>query len=129
MALFELDVTPSEMVLGLLNLLAYLICPVLFIWAVNTLFGTAIPLMFKTWLAGLILLLVVRFIIKGSLLRVSAFDDPCFDEDEESLFWDESMMGEYGGDHDIPRESRRGGKVIFHPACQDERMDPPDSGR
>lgn len=129
MALFELDVTPSEMVLGLVNLLIYLICPVPCIWAVNTLFGTAIPLVFKTWLAGLVLVLMLRLIIKGSPWRVPALGDSVFDEDEESLFWEESMMGEFDEEVREPRESRRKGKVIFHPACQDERMEPPDSGR
>ena len=129
MALFELDVTPSEMVLGLVNLMIYLVCPVLLIWAVNTLFGADIPYLFNTWLAGLVLVLIARFIIKGSLWKISPLNDSYLDEEEERFFWEESMMGEMDDEECEPRECRRNGNVIFHPALQDERLGPPDSNR
>jgi hypothetical protein len=56
----------------------YILFPLLFIWSVNTLFGTIIPFTIKTWLASVILIIVIRFAVKGSILDV-----PPYYEDED----------------------------------------------
>jgi len=38
-----------------LVIIAIICCPIAAIWALNTLFGLAIPLTFKTWLAAAVL--------------------------------------------------------------------------
>ncbi|MBF0509406.1 MAG: hypothetical protein HQK57_10840 [Deltaproteobacteria bacterium] len=48
----------------ILGLLIHTTCPILMIWSINTLFQCGIPYGFKTWLAGLLILLIIRFYTK-----------------------------------------------------------------
>lgn len=50
----------SLLLLSLLILLFVLFWPIAAIWAINTLFGTAIPMSFKTWLAAVVLMALFR---------------------------------------------------------------------
>ena len=50
----------SLLLLSLLILLFVLFWPIAAIWALNTLFGTAIPMSFKTWLAAVVLMALFR---------------------------------------------------------------------
>ncbi len=62
----EEDIKNDDIISMLLTGIAYVISPVLFIWSVNTLFNCNIMFSFKTWLAGLILVMLFRFHLKGS---------------------------------------------------------------
>ena len=66
-----------------LQALAFLISPILFIWALNVLFNLGIPLEFKTWLAGMILILLARFHIKA-VLPYQNEDDQDYEYDEKT---------------------------------------------
>lgn len=70
----------------LLPLILGLVYPLLFIWAVNTLFSLGIPFTFKNWLASLVLFLVVRFFLNKPHYHTETYDDYYGDasyEDEE----------------------------------------------
>lgn len=45
----------------ILSIPIYLVSPFLLIWSLNALFSLNIPLSFKTWAAGLVLMLVLKF--------------------------------------------------------------------
>ena len=59
---------------GIVNTIFTLISPLAFIWSVNTLFNVGIPISFKTWFAGLLLILVVKFHLRTG----RTYDDPIF---------------------------------------------------
>ena len=46
---------------GIVGGILHIISPFLLIWSLNTLFNIGIPLSFRTWLAGLLLIYVIRF--------------------------------------------------------------------
>lgn len=76
----------SLVIAGLVTLAS----PILLIWAVNTLFACGIVIGFKTWLAGMVLILLVRFTVKPSRpVCEHYYDDE--DDDFESDDIDEFM--------------------------------------
>lgn len=50
----------TPLIFALIVLILIPIAPLLFIWAVNTLFGTGITYTFLHWLAALVLLIIVQ---------------------------------------------------------------------
>lgn len=58
-----------------LPLILGLVYPLVFIWAVNTLFSLGIPFTFKTWLASLVLFLVIRFFLNKTHYHTETYDD------------------------------------------------------
>ena len=50
----------SLLLISLLILLFVLFWPIAAIWAINTLFGTSIPMSFKPWLAAVVLMALFR---------------------------------------------------------------------
>ncbi|QTA86225.1 hypothetical protein [Desulfonema magnum] len=74
----------ADIIASLLNVIAYLISPILLIWAVNTLFNYGISMSFKTWLAGLVLIMLVRFHLRPA--QNSSYygeeDDYYYDDDD-----------------------------------------------
>lgn len=80
----EVEFGPADVIASFLNFIAYLISPILFIWAVNTLFECNIPMAFKTWLAGLVLIMLLRFHLRRSeSSHEGYYDDEFYDEDED----------------------------------------------
>jgi len=72
--------TRKLMGFGLIGTIIHLISPLILIWSVNTLFNPGILYSFKTWLAGLLIIYVVRFNIRPE----RPYDPFMFeDEDEE----------------------------------------------
>jgi hypothetical protein len=66
----------------------HVISPLVLIWSLNTLFNLGIPFSFKTWLAGLLLIYVIRY-----HLRPGKSYDPLFmDEDEEEEEEEEEIV-------------------------------------
>jgi uncharacterized protein YlxW (UPF0749 family) len=65
--------TKFGILLGILSVTS----PLIFIWSVNTLFNVGIPFSLKTWFAGLLLLYVVKYHMRGA--RTS--DDSLFFKD------------------------------------------------
>lgn len=54
--------TTFDILLGILSVTS----PLIFIWSVNTLFNVGIPFSLKTWFAGLLLLYVVKYYMRGA---------------------------------------------------------------
>lgn len=76
---------------AVLNIVAHLISPILFIWAVNTLFGCGIAYSFQTWLAGFVIVVLLRFHLRGSENSCEPFED--FDDDfSVDDFYDDPFM-------------------------------------
>jgi hypothetical protein len=70
---------------GIIGIVLHLISPILFIWSINTLFNLGIPFTFKTWLAGLVLIYVVRFHMRlGRLYESVMFTDSWLKRDQEA---------------------------------------------
>lgn len=77
----------TEMISVLLYLIAYIITPFLIIWAINTLFQTEIPQSFKTWLAGLVMVMVIRFHMKPTInyhCPEQYYDEDEYEEDKDN---------------------------------------------
>ena len=72
---------------GLIGTIIHVISPLILIWSLNTLFNTGIPYSFKTWLAVLLVIYVVRFHIRPERpydpFLFEDEDDEEDDEDEE----------------------------------------------
>jgi len=56
----ELDNSIALLLVALAGLGLILLWPLAVIWSVNTLFGTVIPMEFRTWLAVVVLVTVLR---------------------------------------------------------------------
>jgi hypothetical protein len=73
---------PHPVLILVFSLALYAINSLAFIWSLNALFNTGIPYSFKTWLAGVILFLVIRY-----TFRVGRSDEHNyqhdFDEEED----------------------------------------------
>lgn len=76
----------TEIISILLYLIAYIITPFLIIWAINTLFQTEIPQSFKTWLAGLVMVMVIRFHMKPIINYhyPEQYDEDEYEKDEDN---------------------------------------------
>ena len=84
----DMEIETTDMIASLLNVAAYIISPILFIWAVNTLFGTEIAMTFKTWLAGFVIILLIKFHLRFSGRPQVAYDESYdMPEDCEDEFW------------------------------------------
>lgn len=69
---------------GIFGLVLHIISPLLFIWSVNTLFNAGIPFSFKTWFAGLILIIVVRFHLRvGRSVEASDLNEDHGEKEDE----------------------------------------------
>jgi hypothetical protein len=79
------EVRSYEFISFLLNAIAFGISPILMIWGINTLFSVGIPMSFKTWLAGLILIMLIRFHIRPSYYGSEYSVDYEFEEDDDSI--------------------------------------------
>ena len=92
----------------LISLVAVLVYPALFIWAVNTLFACGIPLTFKTWLASLVLFLSVRFFVNKTYTPPDDYYDYESDEDEdEDEDYEDEEEDDDDDDDDNPPPHRR----------------------
>ncbi len=97
----------------LINIVAGIVYPALFIWAVNTLFGAGIPFRFKTWLASLLMFLTLRFFINKSYYPAPDYDDydDEYDDDEDDDEYDEEEDDDEDDEDDNdppPYRPRRG---------------------
>ena len=76
--------TRKLMGFGLIGTIIHVISPLILIWSLNTLFNTGIPYSFKTWLAVLLVIYVVRFHIRPERpYDPFLFEDEDDEEDEE----------------------------------------------
>ncbi len=78
----ETELTAGDVISSLLNVVAYIISPILLIWAVNTLFGCGIPMSFKTWLAGFVLIMLLKFHLRGSGNTCEGYNDEYYYDDD-----------------------------------------------
>ena len=103
----------------LFTVLAHLICPILFIWSVNSLFGLAIAYSFKTWLAGFVLFLILRFHLKPNIPQYDDdfYSDDEFDEDDEDELTPEE------------RRARMKASIIGFSENKDKKKDDPPDAR
>jgi hypothetical protein len=129
----KFDITPTEAIGIALIFLAYLIIPILAIWSFNTLFETGITLTFKHWLAGFVLIMIARFVFRGThRIENVPVQDPFYDDDHmgERDFYDDDMQGDDFYDDDYPPydsgKPGRKAKLIVHPAHKDKFKFPPD---
>lgn len=74
---------------GITGVVLHAVSPLALIWAINTLFNTAIPFSFKTWLAGLVLIYVVRFHMRvGELYSPLRFGRHEEEDDEDDEIYE-----------------------------------------
>lgn len=111
----EEDIRNDDIISMLLTGIAYLISPILFIWSVNTLFNCNIAFSFKTWLAGLILVMLLRFHLKGSDNTEIYYES---DDEEES---DDAEDKDHADA--LPKHK---GKLIPYQEHKDKRKTPTD---
>lgn len=103
----------------LLNAVACVISPILLIWAVNTLFSCQILYSFKTWLAGFVLIILIRFHFRGSDISYEHYDE--FDDFED----------DFQDPHDPDREERKAklkANLIAYPGRKNKN-DPPEGAK
>lgn len=102
--------------------LSFLISPILLIWALNTLFQTGIAMSLKNWLAGLVLMGIVKFLLKGKERVREMYEDYYRDEDEP----EDDPDWEY--DYDFPEadKSRRKAKLILYQNPKKNHTSPPE---
>jgi hypothetical protein len=67
----------------LLGGIGHAISPLILIWSLNTLFNLDIPYSFKTWLAGLLLIYVIRFHMRVGKVYEPRYVDYFVDDDED----------------------------------------------
>ena len=99
-----------------LPLILGIVYPLLFIWAVNTLFSLGIPFTFKNWLASLVLFLVVRFFLNKTHYHTETHDESDeydeaesdYDYEDEDEDEDETDNGDDDGHRPDPHYPRRG---------------------
>lgn len=114
--------------------LAFLISPVLLIWAVNTLFDLKISFTVQNWIAGLVLFILLRF--HTGIFRFSTNGDEDCDYDFAGLQEDyEEFMMEDRWDPfhpDSPKtdkepgRKKNKGKLIFYLDHKKKRNSPPE---
>jgi hypothetical protein len=119
MELKEFDVSTEDIISMALTAAAYLISPILFIWSVNTLFGCGIALNFKTWLAGFILVMLLRFHLRGS----GSSGEPYYEYEDEEIA--EKTENDDDDDAEQHRQQIRG-KLIPYQDHKNKRKLPPD---
>lgn len=107
--------TKFGIIATLLYTIPYIVSPFMFIWATNTLFGTGIPITLKTWAAGLILIVLLRYFTR----KIDRFKDPYdyyFDDDDEDDFFDEDE-DDFGTDPEEQRQKLKDNLIVYrkHP--------------
>ena len=60
----------------------YIVVPFIFLWCINTLFSLDNTITFWTWLASLLFLLIVKFMVNGFKVPESSFCNECSQRDE-----------------------------------------------
>ena len=75
---------PHPVLILVLSLALYAINSLALIWSLNTLFNTGIPYSFNTWLAGVILFLVIRYTVRVGRSYEHTYQH-AFDEEEEEF--------------------------------------------
>jgi hypothetical protein len=107
----------------LLQCLFYLLSPLMLIWSVNTLFNCGIEISFKTWAAGMILIVLCRIHLRGNCRAEEFYDRSEYEEYDDEEF-DEDDDDEEGF---AKREKeRRKGKLIVYPEKKDPKNVPPE---
>ncbi|MCP4345713.1 MAG: hypothetical protein GY795_09330 [Desulfobacterales bacterium] len=120
MSVKEIEFSPEDMIISFLNVLAYIISPILLIWAVNTLFDCGIQLKFKTWLAGLVLIMLIKFHFRGSGEPHYPYED-YYDEDDD--YYDDD---EYEDEDPEERKARLKAKLIAYQEHKNKKNSPPE---
>ncbi len=121
----ETDFSTADMIASFLNVIAYIISPVLFIWAVNTLFECGIEMTFKTWLAGFVLIMLLKFHLKSS----GAFPDNEYEgyddyDDEYDDEYDDDDCSKY--EDAEARNAKLKAKLIAYQDHKNKKNPPPD---
>jgi len=125
----EMDFSPTDMAASFLNVIAYIISPILFIWAVNTLFECGIPMTFKTWLAGFVLIMLLKFHFRNTggfpdeYDICDEYDEDEDDEDDEDEY-DDDDYNNYGDIED--RKAKLKAKLIAYQDHKDKKTPPAD---
>ncbi|MFW5636597.1 MAG: hypothetical protein ACOC3W_03390 [Thermodesulfobacteriota bacterium] len=104
-------------------LLSFLISPILLIWSLNTLFKTGIALTLKNWLAGLVLMGIIKFLLRGKE-RVREMYEDYYREDEEED--EEDPEWDYGYDFPETDKNRRKAKLILYQNPKNNHKSPPE---
>jgi len=102
--------------------LSFLISPILLIWSLNTLFKTGIALTLKNWLAGLVLMGIIKFLLRGRE-QVREMDEDYYREEEEE---EEDPDWDYGYDFPETDKSRRKAKLILYQNPKNTHKSPPE---
>ena len=110
----------SPAMTAVLNTVACVISPILFIWAVNTLFPCQISYSFKTWLAGFVLIILVRFHFRGADFLQDRYDE--FDEFDDAYFDDMYHMDRE------ERKAKLKAKLITYPGRKNKN-EPPEGAQ
>ncbi len=114
----EFDI--ADIVASLLNVIAYLISPILLIWAVNILFNCGITMSFKTWLAGLVLIMLVRFHLRPA-------QNTSYDDEEDDYYYDEDDYYDEDEDEDpAERKAKLKAKLIAYQDHKNKKKSPSD---
>jgi len=100
------------------------IVPFLFIWSVNTLFGTGILLTFKTWAAAFVLVLLIRFIFRSSPAEHRDYDDyDDYDYEDQEL---EEIFRSYSSEGPEQRRQRMKDNIITYKDLRKKKSPPPE---
>jgi len=91
MEIKEVEFGMDDVITSTLNVVAYIISPILFIWAVNTLFNCGIPMNFKTWLAGLVIIMLIKFHLKGTSVSCPYNEDYYDEYDDNDIYDDDDI--------------------------------------
>lgn len=78
----------------ILSIPIYLVSPFLLIWSLNTLFPLNIPLSFKTWAAGLVLMLVLKLYFGPRSAREPLPVNDRDEDDEEGAWVEKTADGD-----------------------------------
>ncbi len=119
MEIKEIEFNMDDVITSVLNVIAYIISPILFIWAVNTLFNCGIPMNFKSWLAGLVLIMLIKFHLRGT--DVSCPYNEEYNDDE----YDDEYNDEYDDDDDESIEKMKA-KLIAYNEHKNKKNPPTD---
>jgi hypothetical protein len=93
---------------GLLGGIGHAISPLILIWSLNTLFDLGIPYSFKTWLAGLLLLYVIRFHMRVGKVYEPRYVDYFVDDEEDDTV---TLQGKAEESEPIRRHPERAQKA------------------
>lgn len=112
----------SSIFLILVLITGVVLCPLLLIWALNTLFHTGIALTLKNWLAAAVLMGIVKFVLIPRNLGQDDYDDDYYDDEED----DEDPDWDYEYDFPEAEKKRRKANLILYQKHKNERKSPPE---